>query len=73
MSNLSGWKSTLRVSGWKTGWISAVLGWRWIWVGDRGMVSEKNIEFLKDSYRRYIVGTPRSMLKQFERELLAEG
>jgi len=43
-----------------------------IWVGDRGMVSEKNIEFLKGSNRRYIVGTPKSMLKQFERELLAE-
>lgn len=43
-----------------------------IWVGDRGMVSAENIAFLKQSGRRYIVGTPKSMLKQFERELLAE-
>jgi len=43
-----------------------------IWVGDRGMVSADNIAFLKQSGRRYIVGTPKSMLKQFERELLGE-
>ena len=43
-----------------------------IWVGDRGMVSADNIAFLKQSGRRYIVGTPKSMLKQFERELLSE-
>lgn len=43
-----------------------------IWVGDRGMVSAANIAFLKRSRRRYIVGTPKGMLKQFERELLAE-
>lgn len=43
-----------------------------IWVGDRGMVSAANIAFLKESGRRYIIGTPKSMLKQFERELIAE-
>ena len=43
-----------------------------IWVGDRGMVSAENIAFLKRSGRRYIIGTPKSMLRQFERELLAE-
>jgi transposase len=43
-----------------------------IWVGDRGMVSAGNIAFLKQSGRQYIVGTPKSMLKQFERELLSE-
>jgi transposase len=43
-----------------------------IWVVDRGMVSAENIEFLKQNGRRYIVGTPKSMLKQFERELLTE-
>ena len=42
-----------------------------IWVGDRGMVSAANIAFLKQSGRRYIVGTPKSMLRQFEQELLA--
>jgi transposase len=43
-----------------------------IWVMDRGMVSEENIGFLRQGERRYIVGTPKSMLKRFERELLAE-
>jgi transposase len=43
-----------------------------VWVMDRGMVSEGNITFLRDSGRRYIVGTPKSMLKKFERELLRE-
>jgi transposase len=43
-----------------------------IWVGDRGMVSRENIRFLRKGNRRYIVGTPKSMLKQFERELLAD-
>lgn len=43
-----------------------------IWVGDRGMVSRQNVEFLREGSRRYIMGTPKSMLKQFERELLTE-
>ena len=43
-----------------------------VWVMDRGMVSEANIQFLKDGCRRYIVGTPKSMLKRFEAELLKE-
>jgi transposase len=43
-----------------------------VWVVDRGMVSEKNLKFLREGKRRYIVGTPKSMLKQFERQLLAE-
>jgi transposase len=43
-----------------------------IWVVDRGMVSGENMEFLQQDERRYIVGTPKSMLKQFERELLSE-
>jgi len=38
---------------------------------DRGMVSEANIEFLKQENRRYLVGTPRSMLKRYEQQLLA--
>ena len=44
-----------------------------IWVMDRGMVSQENIEFLQEGGRRYIVGTPRGMLKRFERELLGGG
>lgn len=42
-----------------------------IWVMDRGMVSENNIEFLSQNHRRYIIGTPKSLLKKFERELLS--
>lgn len=41
-----------------------------IWVMDRGMVSQKNLEYLRAGGRRYIVGTPRSQLKRFEQELL---
>jgi len=43
-----------------------------IWVMDRGMISEENVRFLKEAGRRYIVGTPKGMLKRFERELLAQ-
>ncbi|HET6218265.1 MAG TPA: IS1634 family transposase [Acidobacteriaceae bacterium] len=43
-----------------------------IWVLDRGMVSEDNVEFLRQGGRRYIVGTPKSMLKRYEQELLAQ-
>jgi transposase len=43
-----------------------------VWVMDRGMLSAANIKFLKAGDRRYIIGTPKSMLKQFERQLLEE-
>lgn len=43
-----------------------------IWVMDRGMVSEANLRFLREGGRRYIVGTPKSMLKKFEQQLLKE-
>jgi transposase len=43
-----------------------------VWVMDRGMVSQANIEFLRDGGRRYIIGTPRAMLKKFQRQLLEE-
>lgn len=43
-----------------------------VWVMDRGMVSEENIEFLRVGQRRYIIGTSKSMLKKFEQELLKE-
>lgn len=42
------------------------------WVMDRGMVSEDNLEMLRDCGACYLVGTPKSMLKHFERELLDE-
>jgi len=45
-----------------------------VWVMDRGMVSEKNIEFLQARENvRYIVGTPKGSLKKFEKDLLSEG
>jgi transposase len=45
-----------------------------VWVLDRGMISEENLEFLRRGDRRsYIVGTPRSALKSFESELLKGG
>ena len=43
-----------------------------IWVLDRGMISDENIEFLIEGGRRYIVGTPKGMLRKFERELLSQ-
>ena len=43
-----------------------------IWVMDRGMISEDNLEFLQSENRRYIVGTPKSQLKYFEQELLSD-
>jgi transposase len=41
-----------------------------IWVLDRGMVSEENIEFLRERGARYLVGTPKSQLRRFEAALL---
>ena len=41
-----------------------------IWVMDRGLASEDNLEYLQEGKRRYILGTPREMLKQFEAQLL---
>jgi transposase len=41
-----------------------------VWVMDRGMVSEDNLKYLRSTGARYLVGTPKSMLKKFERELL---
>jgi len=40
-----------------------------IWVLDRGMVSEPNLEFLRSRGGQYIVGTPKAMLRHFERAL----
>lgn len=43
-----------------------------IWVMDRGMAGEDNVEFLREGGRRYIVGTAKNSLRKFERELLSE-
>ena len=40
-----------------------------VWVLDRGMVSEKNLQFLRERGGQYIVGTPKAMLRQFEQHL----
>ena len=45
---------------------------RRIWVLDRGMVSEDNIEFLRAHQAQYLVGTPKAQLRQFEAALLEE-
>ncbi len=45
---------------------------RRVWVMDRGMVSEDNLETLRERDASYIVGTPKSMLQKFERDLLEE-
>ena len=42
---------------------------RRIWALDRGMVSEANLQWLRERGSHYIVGTPKSQLRQFEREL----
>src|SRR5437899_10304853 len=36
-----------------------------IWVMDRGMTSEDNLEWLRETGRRYLVGTPKSELKKW--------
>lgn len=42
-----------------------------VWVTDRGIVSEENLEFLRARGARYLVGTPKSQLRRYETELLA--
>ncbi len=43
---------------------------RRLWVMDRGMVSEDNLDELRRCGASYLVATPKSMLKTFERDLL---
>ncbi len=42
------------------------------WVMDRGMVCEENLELLRETEAYYLVGTPKSQLKHFERDLLEQ-
>lgn len=44
-----------------------------VWAVDRGIGSEENLKFLRDRGAQYVVGTPKSDLKPFERALLEEG
>jgi transposase len=45
---------------------------RRIWVFDRGIVSEENLQAIRKRGGQYLVGTPRSQMKQFEQELLKD-
>jgi transposase len=40
-----------------------------IWVMDRGMTSAENIAWLQRTNRRYLIGTPKSELKKWSREI----
>jgi len=42
---------------------------RRVWIFDRGVVSEGNLVAIRQRGGQYLVGTPRSQLKQFEAEL----
>ena len=45
---------------------------RRIWVLDRGIVSEENLAAIRKRGGPYLVGTPRSQMRQFEEELLKD-
>jgi len=45
---------------------------RRIWVFDRGIVSEENLQAIRKRGGQYLVGTPRSQMKRFEAELVAK-
>lgn len=46
---------------------------RRVWVFDRGIVSEENLQALRRRGGQFLVGTLRSKLKQFEKQLLEGG
>ena len=43
---------------------------RRLWVFDRGIVSEDNLQLLRERGAHYLVGTPKSRLKAYEQKLL---
>jgi transposase len=43
-----------------------------VWVMDRGMASEDNLEWLKEGGRRYLLGAVKSELKAFEKHLVEQ-
>jgi transposase len=45
---------------------------RRIWVMDRGIVSEENLQAIRERGGQYLVGTPRRQMKRFEAELLKD-
>lgn len=44
---------------------------RRLWVFDRGIVSEENLQLLRERGAHYLVGTPKRQLKAYEQKLLA--
>lgn len=44
-----------------------------VWIMDRGMASAENIEWLKKTGRRYIIGTPKCQLKDWAEQLADKG
>ncbi len=46
---------------------------RRLWVMDRGMVSEENLESLRKKKTSYLVGTSKAMLRRYEKEIVQEG
>jgi hypothetical protein len=40
-----------------------------VWIADRGMASAKNLAWLRQTGRRYIIGAPKASLRQFAAEL----
>src|SRR5205809_7657085 len=44
-----------------------------VWIADRGMASAENLEWLRQTGRRYIIGTPKAQLRQFAAELAEPG
>jgi transposase len=40
-----------------------------VWIMDRGMASADNLELLEEEGRRYIIGTAKNQMKQFEQHL----
>jgi transposase len=40
-----------------------------VWITDRGMASAKNLAWLRETGRRYIIGAPKSELKKFAAQL----
>ena len=42
---------------------------RRVWVLDRGIASQENLDFLRGRQQSFLVGTPRSRLREFEAEL----
>jgi transposase len=45
---------------------------RRVWVFDRGIVSEENLASIRKRGGQYLVGTPRSKMREFESELLKD-